>query len=507
MSAVGVERGVLQGSPVTLGAAISAAADQFGDREAFVDGEERLSYAEWGRRASGVAAVLAERGVRPGDVVCLMLPSSIDFAICYAGAAMAGVVVTAVNTRLGPVEVAGILDRCTPALVIGSGSDRPAVPVSFDGLLMARDELPAHYAAAPLAEPVAVAPDAPAVIVWTSGTTGLPKGAWFDHTGLAAAATVSGVLSAPGDRRLMASPMAHAAFMTRVWDQVAWGMTVVLSPTPWTADSMLELLVEERITVGQGVPTQWEKLLALPAFDAADLSALRICATGATRVPRELVRRMRRRLPCPVVVRYAATETPAISGTRPEDPLEVLERTVGRGLDGVRVKVVADDLRDAGPGEVGRVAISSPFRMRGYWQDEEQTAAALTEDGWLISSDLGRLDPAGNLVLVGRASEVYIRGGFNVYPLEVENVLSTHPAVHSAAVVGVPAPVIGEVGVAFVVASQPCTAAELQAWCLERIADYKVPDRVEFLDELPLNSMMKVEKAELARRAMHDAPV
>jgi acyl-CoA synthetase (AMP-forming)/AMP-acid ligase II len=340
------------------------------------------------------------------------------------------------------------------------------------------------------------------VIVWTSGTTGAPKGAWFDHAGLAAGAHASGLLSAPFDRRLVATPFAHAGFMTRVWDQLAFVMTTIISPTPWRAETMIDALVTERVTVGQGVPTQWEKLLGLLGADTR-LPDLRVIGTGSTRVPAELVRDLRRRLPCPVLVRYASTETPIITGTRADDAPEILERTVGRAQHGVAVRIQDEAGQVVPPGPVGRVAARSPFQMRGYWRDPEQTAAAFTADGWLVSSDLGSLDEDGNLTLAGRASEVYIRGGYNIYPLEVENALTAHPAVQAAAVVGVPAPVIGEIGVAFVVpvpGEQPDLAA-LRRWCAGRIADYKAPDRLELVDDLPLTSMMKVDKRALARRA------
>jgi len=207
-----------------------------------------------------------------------MLPSSIDYAIGYAAVLQLGGIVTGVNARLGPTEVNGILERCRPRMVIGSGSARPRVPDSYDGLLLARDELPGCYAHPSPTTPTKVRPESPAVIVWTSGTTGAPKGAWFDHAGLAAGARVSRLLSAPFDRRIMSSPMAHAAFMTRAWDQLAHVMTSVLTPAKWSAAAMLDALVRERITVGQGVPTQWEKVLELPQFASADLSQ---CASSA----------------------------------------------------------------------------------------------------------------------------------------------------------------------------------------------------------------------------------
>ena len=432
-----------------------------------------------------------------------MLPSSIDYAVCYAAVLQLGAVVTGINTRLGPSEAASILSRCEPALAVVSGPARRQLPAGYRGQLLDAGELaecyehraPDHWATVRAADP--------AVIVWTSGTTGSPKGAWFDHAGLRAGAEVSGLLSAPFDRRLMPIPFAHAGFMTRVWDQLSYVITSVLTPSPWAAQTMLTVLADEQVTVGQGVPTQWEKLLMLPQLAATPLPALRVIGTGAARVPAELVRALGQALDCPVIVRYACTETPAVSGTRPDDDPEVLERTVGRPQDGIEMRILDEDGRGLPAGQVGRVAVRSPFQMRGYWRDQEQTARALTPDGFFVSGDLGRLDADGNLTLAGRATEVYIRGGYNVYPLEVENTLCAHPGVAAAAVVAEQAPVIGEIGVAFVVAASGYhpAAGELRAWCAQRIADYKVPDRVEFIDELPLTSMMKVDKRSLVRRA------
>ena len=494
---------VMTGSYDSLPELLAAVAAGYPDLVAFVDGAERLTFAGWHRRAAGLAAVLARRGVTRGDVVCLMLPSGIDYAVCYAAVLQLGGVVTGINTRLGPSEAASILSCCEPALVIVSDSARRQLPAGYRGQLLDAAELAECCEHPALDHCPAVRPADPAVIVWTSGTTGSPKGAWFDHAGLRAGAEASGLLSAPFDRRLMPIPFAHAGFMTRVWDQLAYVITSVLTPTPWSARTMLTVLAGEQVTVGQGVPTQWEKLLTLPELAATPLPALRVIGTGAARVPAELVRALRQALDCPVLVRYACTETPALSGTRPDDDPAVLEQTVGRAQDGIEIRILDAGGPDVPAGQVGRVAARSPFQMRGYWRDEDQTASAFTPDGFFVSGDLGRLAADGNLTLAGRTTEVYIRGGYNVYPLEVENTLCAHPAVAAAAVVGEPAPVIGEIGVAFVVPAPGCqpTAGELRAWCAERIADYKVPDRVEFLGELPLTSMMKVDKRSLARRA------
>jgi acyl-CoA synthetase (AMP-forming)/AMP-acid ligase II len=486
---------LVMGAADSLPAVMDAAAEQIGEHEAYVETAtgRRLTFRQWIEAADGVVAALVSRGVRAGDVVAIVLPPSIDYAIAYAAIVRLGAVATGVNTRLGPREIAAIFARCEPAAVI---CDDEFVSPRRSPVIVTRTEL---IAVASSGERLAsVRPDAaaPAVIIWTSGTTGAPKGAWFDHRNLAAAVQTAGVMTAPFDRRISGIPMAHAGYMAKLWEQFAFGVTIVLTPTPWTAEAMLDVLVTERITVGAGVPTQWAKLLELPDIGDADLRALRLCLAATAPAPPELVARMRRVLGCPVVVRYAMTESPSITGTSPDDPPEVQYRTVGKPQEGVDVALVDDDGVVVPPGKVGRVRIAGPCVMRGYWLDPEQTSAVLDDDGRLYSTDLARTDDLGNLVLVGRTSEMYIRGGYNVYPLEVEHVLSEHPKVQAVAVVGAPRPVIGEIGVAFVVPSDS-GAPDLEAlriWVSERLADYKAPDELRLVDALPLTAMLKVDK-------------
>jgi acyl-CoA synthetase (AMP-forming)/AMP-acid ligase II len=308
-------------------------------------------------------------------------------------------------------------------------------------------------------------------------------------------------MTAPYDRRLVTTPFAHAGYMAKLWEQLAWATTLVICPTPWSAADMVRLIGAERITVAGGAPTQWAKVLEQPELAHTDVGRLRLCVAATAPAPPELVERVTRELGCPLVVRYAMTESPSITGTEPGDDPEVLFRTVGRPQAGVELEIRDEDGSRVAPGEVGRVHVSGACVMRGYWRAPELTAEAIVDGGWLRSTDLGRIDPAGNLVLVGRAGDMYIRGGYNVYPLEVENVLTEHPAVDQASVIGVPAPVIGEIGVAFVVldpgGSLDVSDDELRAWCRDRLADYKAPDRLVRMDSLPLTSMMKVDKAAL----------
>jgi acyl-CoA synthetase (AMP-forming)/AMP-acid ligase II len=468
--------------------------------EVVVEGDSRLTFAGWWQQSAIAASGLVAAGVGTGDVVCLMLPSSAEFAVCYLAAMRRGAIVTAVNPRLGSNEIAHILTKVDPKLVVTEGPAR--IPAGLAVTMRTPAELTRE--SEPTEGFVATAADAPAVIVWTTGTTGMPKGAWFDHESLQLIARNIGPLSAPGDRKLMPVPFAHTGYLTRVYDQLTYRAALILTPREWTARSMLDLLVRERVTVGQGVPTQWEKLITLDELDSADLSRLRLVSTGASRVPPSLVTAMRERLGCPVVVRYASTELPLAFGTGLDDPAEIVSTTVGRPLGDVEVQIRTDAGVTLPVGASGRICLRSRASMRGYWQDPGRTAETMTPDGWITTSDEGSLDSAGNLTIIGRTDDAYIRGGYNVHPSEVERALLAHPRIQRAAVVGSPAPVIGELGVAFVVAAGggpvPPTD-EIRAWCRNRIADYKAPDLVVPVEDLPVNATYKVDRTELRRLA------
>jgi acyl-CoA synthetase (AMP-forming)/AMP-acid ligase II len=514
----------IEGEFATVVDVLRAASSANADVEAYVEPATEVSprrsvtFSEWDIAAGGVAGLFAECGVTRGSVVCLLLPSSIEYMICYAAAVRLGAVTSGINLRLGAPEVRSILERTRPVVTVvedgaprpgpsaGSVLERSTVAVSFDG--PGARSLPA------------LAPSDPVAVVWTSGTTGLPKGAVFDHANLRAVADGTDVLSVPGDRRLSPLPFAHVGSMTRMWDEIANAVTTVITPTPWRAADAIRVMAEERITVAQGVPTQWALVLAHPDLEGADLSSLRIAGTGASRVPPELVTTMRERLGVPVVVRYTSTEASLGTGTVPGDPDLAVATTVGRPVPGVSLGLVDDDGAPVAPGDVGRVLLRSAAVMRGYWggplrgpgiegvaYDDGATAAVLGKDGWLMTGDFGFLDGDGRLHLVGRANELYIRGGYNVYPAEVERVLGDHPDVGQVAVVGAPDPVLGEVGVAFVVPAgdvlpdEGCLLDGLRSLVSGSLADYKAPDRVVLVDGLPLTSMMKVDKRILAERA------
>jgi len=508
----------------TVVSVLGEAARVNGDVEAYVEPaaespRRSLTFAEWDRAADGVAGELARRGVAKGDVVCLLLPSCIDYAVLYAALLRLGAITSGINPRMGGAEVASIVTRAAPVLVV-IDRDAAALPSTGTGQVVERAEVRSWWAAEPPPARPALASDDPVAVVWTSGTTGQPKGAVFDHANLAAVARGTDVLSEPGDRRLSPLPFAHVGYMTRAWDEIANAVTTVITPTPWRADDAVRIMADEGVTVAQGVPTQWALMLASAELDRADLRALRVAGTGAARMTASMVAEIRDRLGVPVVVRYTSTEASLGTGTTPASSDEEVATTVGKPVAGVELAIVDDDGQPVPAGAVGRVLLRSPATMRGYWGngpgrgrtvgeliDTTATAAVLDADGWLTTGDFGLLTPEGNLQLSGRAHERYIRGGYNVYPAEVEEVLSSHPAVARAAVVGVPDDVLGEIGVAVVVAREGAAPElpGLRTFCAERLSDYKAPDALVVVDELPLTPMMKVDAGRLAALAAQGA--
>ena len=487
-----------------------AVVSQFGDREAMVectgvddDGTvttRRITFATWAAAADAWAADMVAAGVQPGDVVAITLPSGIDFAVAHHAAVRAGAVATGINTRLGPAERRHILDACTPALVIDEAPD------DLDTLAAKGD---------PQRRLVHCTATDPVVIVWTGGTTGLPKGVVFDHLCLATMAQGAAPLSAMGDRRLSPLPFSHVGTMTRTWDEWSHLITTVVTPTPWSPAATAALLLNEGITVCQGVPTQYTLLcdyLEQHSVDPSQLSDLRIAGIGGARIPPELVLRIEAVLGCPVVARYASTESVIATGTQPGDDIDVVCTTVGRPNGPVQMRIVDDDGNTLAPGpdNVGTVTLRSRAVMRCYLDDPDRTAEAVDADGWLRTGDLGWVGDDGNLRLVGRTTEMYIRGGYNVYPAEVENCLGQHPAIAAAAVVGAHAPhsALGEVGVAFVVpaAGEPAPDTDaIRQHVTTQLASYKAPDIVVITNELPLTTIGKIDKSALQVRADQEA--
>jgi len=500
-------------TPLTTIAHLLNAAKSFGDRACYVEPKtdssirRSVSFFDLARSTPALAQKFADLGVRSGDVVALVMASSIDYARCYLAAQWLGAVTTGVNPRLGQKGIAEILERCAAALVVVDEREE-----YFTGTVLTRAELEVRSESCEL-EPVDADLDDPVAIVWTSGTTARPKGALFTHRSLAAVAAGVDVLGAEGDIRLSPLPFAHVGYMTRIASELALGITTVISPTPWKAKEAIAVLHDEQITVAQGVPTQWALILDHPDLATTDLSSLRVAGTGAAKMPATRVAALREALKVPVIVRYTSTESSLGCGTRPGDPDHVVATTVGKPVAGVTCQLTGEHGAMVEPGVVGVVRLRSTAQMLGYLDrverhhdrtiivlDEVLTALAIDAEGFVVTSDLGRFDADGNIELVGRQNELFQRGGYNVYPAEVEEVLRTCALVREVCVLGGPDDVLGEVGVAVVVASDPAAPPslhDLRSFLSGVIADYKWPDALVLVDAIPMTPMLKVDRSAL----------
>jgi acyl-CoA synthetase (AMP-forming)/AMP-acid ligase II len=498
---------------------IREAAARYGDTPLYVtpDGAT-LSYAALDRLSDAVAQGLSARGVRTDDVVALVLPSGPAYAVVYAAAAKIGAVTAGVNDRLSPPERRRCLAVARPRLVvtttelasetaIGSGAEAGGSDDVGDVVEVEVDTDPASMLgalrseSAPTAAPsVTPDPGRPVAVVFTSGTTGEPKGAVFTWHQLEAIGDIDGGGRwGGGGRGLSSTSFAHLGYMTKMPQALRGGGTTFIM-VRWSAGDALEMVQRHRITALGGIPTQVALMLRHERFESTDTSSVRMIAMGGGPSTAALVREARARFGVPVVVRYTCTEAGVGVGTAPDDPPEDAEETVGRARKGVELTVRADDDRPLPPGELGHVCLRSPAVMRGYWHDDAATAAVFTPDGAVRTGDLGFVDERGRLHLSGRTKEMYVRGGYNVYPLEVENVLADHPGVAHVAVIPRLDPVMGEIGVAVVVGRSSGDAPSLDALrehARGRLATYKLPEAVLVVDELPRTAMEKIDRITL----------
>ncbi|WP_280419831.1 FadD3 family acyl-CoA ligase [Nocardia carnea] len=461
-------------------------ADRFGDAEAVVDGDLRLSYTELADRIRRAAGAYAEAGIGKGDRAAIWAPNSAEWIIAALGLLTAGGVLVPVNTRFKAEEAADVIRRSgAKALLVQKGflgGDYPAppgVPV-FD--------LKSDFLGSGTPFEREVTGTDIADIIYTSGTTGRPKGVMMNHlqTLRLYAEWCDLADLREGDRYLMVNPFFHTfGLKAGIVSSLIRGATMLPVPV-FDVGKVLELVESERVTMLPGPPTLYHSLLEYEG--TRDISSLRAAVTGAADIPVDLIRRVRQELPFQsIMTGYGLTEAGTATASRPGDTFEQIATTAGTACDGVELRI-ADD---------GEVLIRGYSVMQGYLDDPEGTAAAIDADGWLHTGDLGSLDDGGRLKVIGRKKDMYIVGGFNAYPAEIEGFLLEHPAVAQAAVIGVPDERMGQVGKAFVVAREAVREADLIAWAKERMAGYKVPRSVVFLDELPLNATGKVMKDQL----------
>jgi acyl-CoA synthetase (AMP-forming)/AMP-acid ligase II len=463
-----------------LDATVREAARRFGSAAALVapDGTP-TSYAELDELTSSVAAGLARRGVGDGTVVALVLPNGLAYVVLYCALARLGAVTAGVSHRLATPERDAVIHGLQPDLVFGAEDEHEATTL-VAGLRDVEREPPV----------VPYDKDRPAVVIFTSGTTGTPRGATFCGRQLESITRMDvGAAWGGAEPIVVATAFPHVGFMTKLPGHLQRGSRMHMLER-WRAADVLQVVSDERIPVIGGVAAQIALLMRVPVFTSYDVSHVKALVVGGGPSPPELIREARERFGAAYSVRYSSTESGGLGTlTELDAPDDEALYTVGRPRPGTEV-----DIRD------GEVCLRSPSVMTGYWRADALTAQVL-RDGWLYTGDLGYVDEAGCLRLTGRQSDVYIRGGYNVHPEAVETVLIDHPGVAEVAVVPRPDPVMGEIGVAVLVAADPLrppTLDDLRRHAAPRLASYKLPEALRVVDALPLTVMDKVDRRRLA---------
>lgn len=491
----------------TLPQTAREAARRFGDLTAFetADGWD-VSYADLDRISDEVAVWLTRRGVGNGDVVALSLPSTVEYAVAYIAAAKVGAITAGVNPSLAAPERARLVELADARLVLTTDALADGVPGGPDvarvELATGMDDLMRAVRVAGEAPPdLPDDPDRPVVIVFTSGTTGIPKGALFTDRILQSITEMDvDKRWGGGGHQVATTQFAHVGFATKFPWWLRLGTTTHLLHK-WRAADVLRLIDRYRMPVVNGVAPQIALMLRVPEFDTYDFSCVQAIVAGAAPSPPGMVREARERFGAPYSIRYSSTESGGLGTlTALDAPDDEALYTVGRVRPGIELELRDEDDEPVRNGETGEVCFRSPAMMAGYWRDPEATAAALRR-GWLHTGDLGTIDERGCLRLVGRRKEMFIRGGYNVFPLEVESVLSAHPDVREVAIAPRPDPVMGEIGVAVVVPrdpSSPPTLDDLREYGASRLAAWKLPEAIRIADALPLTAMQKLDRRALA---------
>src|SRR3954453_11186192 len=488
-----------------LATILTQTAGRFGDRIAVKLDDLELNYALLDEGSARIAGELKARGVKRGDRVGIMLPNVPYFPVAYYGVLRAGGVVVPMNVLLKAREVAFYLEDSGAKLLFAwhdfgeaahEGASRAGAgvidvkPGEFEQLVMA---------AQPDRDVADVADDDTAVILYTSGTTGTPKGAELTHVNLRTNAKISSALGSTdeNDTILGALPLFHSFGQTCGMNgAVTAGARLSMIPR-FDPGKALEIIQRDKVTIFQGVPTMYVAMLNHPERDSFDTSSLRLCLSGGASMPVEVMRGFEEAFGCVILEGYGLSETSPVASFNHADR-ERKPGSIGTPIEGVEMKVVDETDADLAHGEVGEIVIRGHNVMKGYWQRADATEETM-RGGWFHSGDMAQVDEDGYFFIVDRKKDMIIRGGYNVYPREIEEVLYEHPAVAECAVVGVPDDKMGEeVGAAVVLKEgKDCDADELRDFVKEQVANYKYPRKIWFPDELPKGPTGKILKREV----------
>jgi acyl-CoA synthetase (AMP-forming)/AMP-acid ligase II len=521
---------------VSIPGLVLASAERFPEGEALVDGDVRLTFPQLADAmvASTRAAIAA--GLEPGDRASVWAPNCAEWIIAALGILGAGGVLVPLNTRFKGMEAAyvlrksgarmlftvtGFLDTDYVALLRDSGEDIPALEriivlrgdapnetTPWTGYLAAGEDVPEADARVRIA---AITSDDLSDIIFTSGTTGRPKGAMLTHgASLRVYQVWTDVVGLrEGDRYLIVPPFFHTFGYKSGWMSCILRGATIIPHAVFDVPAVLARAEEERVTMLPGPPTLLFGILDYPERETYDLSTLRTTVTGAAAVPVELIKRLRSEMTFEhIITGYGLTETTGTTSMcRWDDDPDTIANWSGRALPDTELRIVDDDGNELPRGEPGEVVTRGYHLMRGYFDEAQETAATIDADGWLHTGDIGIMDERGYVKITDRKKDMFIVGGFNAYPAEIEDLLLANTDLQQAAVVGVPDARMGEVGMAFVVPRPGHTVepAALIAWAREHMANFKVPRYVEIVDALPLNASGKVLKYELRERGKQAA--
>ncbi len=521
----------------TIPRLVRSAAERYPDVEAMVDrdGEReiRWTFPEYAQRIDEAARAFVASGLEPGDTVAVWAPNIHEWAVAALGIHSAGGVLVPLNTRFKGREASYILQKSKARMLFTVTSfldvdyvqmlrDHDAALPHLREIVVLRGSVPdgctayADFLARSASvdtetaevRALAVKPDDLCNLLFTSGTTGMPKGAMLIHGATLRAydswADVVGLEE--GDRYLIINPFFHSfGLNSGLIASLMKGTTVIPQPV-FDVPQVMARVAEERVTMLPGPPAIYMTILNHPDLASYDLSSLRLSVTGAAAIPVEMIYRMRRELTFKnIVTGYGLTETHGIATMcRHDDDPETIARTSGRAIDGVEVLVVDTSGVEVPRGMPGEIVVRGYNLMLGYLDDPDETAKTIDADGWLHTGDIATMDERGYVIITDRLKDMFIVGGFNAYPAEIEGTLMAHPAIAAAAVVGIPDERMGEVGVAFIQVrtGESLTADDVIAWCRNEMANYKAPRTVHIVDAFPLNASGKVLKFELRQRAV-----
>ncbi|UUC95221.1 FadD3 family acyl-CoA ligase [Comamonas sp. C11] len=514
-------------SSLTLPGMLADVVSRFAGRAAIVENGKSISYAQLQQLSRLAARALMSLGVQAGDRVALWAPNLSEWIVAACGVHAAGGVLVPLNTRMKGAEAADILERSRARVLVCVGDFlnnyypdllnglRPVtlhqVVVLGDKVLLSADMNWAQFMAradgttaeAQQQREARIKPDDTADLMFTSGTTGRPKGVMCAHrpTILAFKAWSEVVGLTEGSRYLIVNPFFHTFGYKAGWVAALLQGSTVYPEQVFDAQAILRRIESDRISFLPGPPTLFLSMLAHPGLKNFDLSSLKSSVTGASTVPPILIKRMREELGIQnVTTAYGLTECGGCATLcEPSDNVETVANTCGKALPGTEVRCVDEQGQPVAPGEAGEVLLRGYHIMQGYFEDEKATAETIDADGWLHTGDVGVLDERGYLRITDRLKDMFIVGGFNCYPAEIERMLSNHPEVAQVAVVGVADERMGEVGCACVVARDGVALDQeaFIAWCRANMANYKVPRFVLQLDGLPVNASNKVQKRDL----------